>query len=394
MGPTQQRPASTPPPHPDETRIVEDHAQTAHKLAVWGKYPGAWATIIANARAVRFNNRDLWVVDTHAGAGIHLSREHPDGIQPGTPILACYAARSVQQRNPGTRVHVRAIDIRAEYVQTLNTRVQIFRAAPDGPDQVDVDVYRSNFAAKVPEILAETAAAGQARSLWLVDPYGVSEIPHAGLEPLAVPLFGPEIVINLDVSGLWRVSAAGETTSGVDDIASRLTPAHATSLQLTYGSDVWQTALRGFRPRSRAYDLFAELYANTFPAFKYRRVYRLNSSGNQIRYLIHLAHAETAVTAFQKTFKATQNVGLFQGRGLSLPERAQSAVAYHDLFAGTLTTIDQLYESGRLPLNRGQIKVVCRAAEQEGFGKFDEPNRKMAWHPQRLTSQLRLGMDA
>jgi three-Cys-motif partner protein len=380
-------------PHPDETRIVEDHAQTAHKLAVWGKYPGAWATIIANARAVRFNNRDLWVVDTHAGAGLHLSREHPDGIQPGTPILACYAARSVQQRNPGTRLHIRAIDIRAEYVQTLNTRVQPFRTAPEGPDRIDVEVYRSDFAAKVPDILRETEG-GQCRSLWLVDPYGVAEIPHLGLEPLTVPPFGPEIVINLDVSGLWRVSAAGETTSSAEDITSSLTPAHVTSLQRTYGSDVWQAALRGFRPRSRAYDLFAQLYANTFPAFQYRNVYRLNSSGNQIRYFVHLAHSELAVTAFQKTFKSTQNVGLFQGRALSLPERAQLAVSYHETFAGTATTVDQLYESGRLPLDRGQIKVVCRAAEQDGYGKFDEPSRQIAWHDERLTPQLRLGMDA
>src|SRR5438105_14179235 len=44
-------------PHPDEIRIIEDHEQTAHKLAVWFRYPGAWATIIAHSN-VRAFDRD------------------------------------------------------------------------------------------------------------------------------------------------------------------------------------------------------------------------------------------------------------------------------------------------------------------------------------------------
>jgi three-Cys-motif partner protein len=388
--PSDKRPK--PPPavrHPDETRIVEDHEQTAHKLAIWAKYPGAWATIIARTRSRTFRSDEMWIVETHAGAGLHLSREHPDGVRPGTPVLACYAARDVQRRNPGVKVRVRAIDIKAEYVQKLQARVQPFLAAPDGPDHVDVEVYRDDFANRVRPILAETAP-GQRRSLWFSDPYGIAEIPHRSLEPLAEPRYGPEVIINLDVSGLWRVSAAGEMALTAEAIGSQLSHAHKTSLDRTYGSDIWWSALRGYRPRRDAFDLFATVYADTFPTFEQRHIYRLRSSENQVRYFIHLGHSPMAATAFANAFKSTENIGLFAGRSLSLPARAQAALAYSEFFAGEITTVEQLYESGRLLLDRGQVKVVCRAAEQEGYGTFDEPNRKMKWFPERLPPQLSL----
>jgi three-Cys-motif partner protein len=381
------RPPSREPRHPDETRVAEDHEQTAHKLAVWFRYPGAWATIIAHSKVRTFDRDQMWVVDTHAGAGLHLSQEHPDGVRPGTPILACYAARNVQRRNPGVKVHIRAIDIRAEYVEKLRNRVQLFKAA-SGPDQVDVEVYRDDFADRVPSILAETAP-GQCRSLWFVDPYGVAEIPHRGLDPLALPRYGPELVINLDVSGLWRVSAAGEAAASPEEIAARLDPKHATALDRTYGSDAWKKALSGFRPRSDSFDRFAQVYADTFPNFERRRVYRLRSNGNQVRYFVHLSHSRMAETAFAKTFQATQNIGLFAGRSLTQTQRSQAALAYSEFFHGTTTSVEDLYEAGLLQ-DRGQVKTVCRTAGDEGYGKFDEPNKTMVWFQERLATQLTL----
>lgn len=374
-------------PHPDEIRIVEDHEQTAHKLAIWFRYPGAWATIIAHSKVRSFDKDQMWVVDTHAGAGLHGSREHPDGVRPGTPMLACYAARNVQRRNPGVKVHVRAIDIRPEYVLKLRERVQPFIAAA-GPDQVDVEVYGDDFAARVPSILAETTP-GQCRSLWFVDPYGVSEIPHKGLDPLRWPRYGPELVINLDVSGLWRVSAAGEAAINAEEIAARLDPNHITALDRTYGGSAWQEALHGFRPRRDSFDRFAQLYADTFPNFERRSIYRLRSSGNQVRYFVHLSHSATAEAAFAKTFRGTQNIGLFAGRSLSQTQRSRFALAYSEMFHGSTSLVEDLYQAGPLQ-DRGQIKTVCRTADDEGYGKFDEPNKTMVWYEERLATQLTL----
>jgi hypothetical protein len=54
--------------HPDEERVVGDHHQTEHKLDLIRPYFGAYSSIIARARNIP-NNRDCWIVDTHAGAG-------------------------------------------------------------------------------------------------------------------------------------------------------------------------------------------------------------------------------------------------------------------------------------------------------------------------------------
>src|SRR5205814_1540865 len=115
-------------------------------------------------------------------------------------------------------------------------------------------------------------------------------------------------------------------------------------------------ALSGFHPRTDAFDIMATTYAETFRGFEFRKAYRLRSTGNQVRYFVHLTHSPLAVTAFESAFKATQNIGLFHGRALDFAERAKLAASYRELFAGTTTTLDQLYESGGLPLSRGQIK--------------------------------------
>src|SRR5437667_7863336 len=99
-----------PAKHADEQRIVEDHRQTAHKLALYRLYVGAWGNILAQAILPKGRPKHLFLVDTHCGAGLHGSREHPDGAVIGSPLIAANEARRLQRRYPGLTVHVRAAD--------------------------------------------------------------------------------------------------------------------------------------------------------------------------------------------------------------------------------------------------------------------------------------------
>jgi hypothetical protein len=98
------RQSNDPARHADEQRVIEDHRQTAHKLALYRGYVGAWGNILAQAKLpVRIKH--LFFLDTHCGAGRHGSREHPDGAVIGTPLMACHEARRLQRRYPGLTVH-------------------------------------------------------------------------------------------------------------------------------------------------------------------------------------------------------------------------------------------------------------------------------------------------
>lgn len=125
--------------HPDELRIVEDHQQTEHKLDVIRRYFGAYPTIIARARSLP-KNREAWLIDTHAGAGQHGSREDPDGYRFGSPLIACREARMVQKHFPRFRVHVRAIEKEREWVFRLSPRLNAFTRGREPWEAVDAKV--------------------------------------------------------------------------------------------------------------------------------------------------------------------------------------------------------------------------------------------------------------
>lgn len=202
-----------------------------------GRYWGAYCTILAQASGRQFCVSRLWLVDCMAGAGLHVSRDHPDGVRPGTPLQAVRAARAAQTRFPGLEVTVHAIDIEPMFVEQLEERLRVYRGRP--PAGVRIRLRQADFAARVPAILQEIrestdhqhssaawrGAPHQHRSLWFVDPYGVRDIPHASLEPLSPRDRACEVVINLDVGGLWRVSEAAETV-----LESKSEPAVADSV--------------------------------------------------------------------------------------------------------------------------------------------------------------------
>src|SRR5579859_4240712 len=128
------RSSHDPRKHADEQRIIEDHRQTAQKLALYRAYVGPWGNILVNAKLPSGPVTDLFYIDTHCGAGRHGSREHPDGAVIGSPLIACHEARRLQRRYPKVTVHVRAVDADERWIRDLRKRVQPFLTATDVRD--------------------------------------------------------------------------------------------------------------------------------------------------------------------------------------------------------------------------------------------------------------------
>ena len=365
--------------HPDEERVVEDHHQTEHKLDVMRRYFGAYPSIIARARNIP-NNRECWIVDTHAGAGLHRSRDDPDGRRYGSPLIACSEAQVVQRLNQGFKVHIRAIEKEREWVLRLSNRVEPFRNSMEPRHAVDVQVIAGDFTEKIESVLAE-ARARHALSLWFVDPFGFKDIPFRALEPLTCDRYGPELVINLDLSGIYRVKGAAHALA---DVASVLyaQPSQQETLNELFGGNRWQNVLVEGMTYRDSLQALAEAYAETFSTFQHRSVYPLRTSDGQVRFLIHLTHAERARVAFQKAYSDSWKVGLLAGKTLTVAAKATAAEELFNACRGRTTSIDMLYEEGIRNLDRTQLKAVCREAERRGYGHFDE--LEMTWRSNRV----------
>ncbi len=370
-------------PHRDELRAVEDHDQTEHKLDLIRRYIGAYLSILARAKGLP-NNRDVWIVDTHAGAGLHRSREDPDHRRYGSPLIACSLARQAQRRHPGFRVHVRAIEKTLHWEMRLAQRVEAFRQGERDEDRVDVRTLGGDFAGRVPEVLDEAAGA-KARSLWFVDPYGFKDIPRRGFGPLLEPRASSttELLINLDLTGIWRKKGSSDDIDGVGEILDG-EPDQQRALRELYDGTHWRAVLRADATRAANLQALATAYAERFRAFEYRRTYRLRSSDGQVRFMVHLTHSSTAVREFRRCYENSLKTGLFAGRALDPARRGQAAKALFEAYRGTTTTIEDMYEAASPPLNRGQLRVVLREADDRGFGTFDEATAAMRWATERI----------
>jgi three-Cys-motif partner protein len=374
--------------HPDELRIVEDHQQTEHKLDLIRRYFGAYPTIVARARRLP-NNREVWLIDTHAGAGQHGSREDPDGYRFGSPLIACYEARMVQKHFARFRVHVRAIEKRREWVFRLSPRIEAFTHGREAWEVVDAKVLPGDFADHLEGLLAK-AHNTRALSLWFVDPFGFIDIPYRALEPLTRPQFGPELIINLDLSGIWRKVGPPDQVPSIDEILFAQVDQQQ-ALTALYGSrQRWEKALIEGGTYAQNLQSLANAYCDVFEQFQHRTAYRLRSSDGQIRYLIHLTHNELAQETFARLFNDSLKRDLFAGRSLDTVARGQAAHALHQIYRGAITTIDQIYEERVGNFDRGQLAVILREAEGRGYGSFDEGKKTMAWAVQREDRQLPL----
>jgi three-Cys-motif partner protein len=379
-------PAPTPAPG-----LLETHVQTQQKLEVMLRYWEVWCTIIAQATGLSFCVRCMWLVDGFAGAGLHSTVGHPDGSLAGTPIQAFRAAVNTKRRHPTVDVHLRAVDIDPARAQELERR--LVRAPGTAVEKPDWKVHHESFQKAYPKIVEEMRAdtghvhsSGPSerrhdhRSLWLIDPFGVKDIPHVDLEPLE-RLPGAEVIINLDLGGLLRIKGAAEKalTEGDPNVfQATIKAGSAKLLDQTWGTDRWRDDMANADP-SDILRSIAQSYADTFPRFDYRNVYALRGSRSQKRYLIHLTHSKTGATRFKAICDRCYLIDtVFAGGTLSQNQRATRAVQLFERFRGTTTSVPELYELG-MGATRTQITAICLSAQSAGFGTYDAKSRTMTW---------------
>jgi len=349
--------------HGDESRFIEDHAQTAQKLSVVRSYFGIYGNILASANLTRFDNKHIFLIDTHAGAGMHASREHPDGVVPGTPLIACHEAVRLQRRYPGLRVHVRAIDNEPRWIARLRQRVDPFVAADIGADQVDVQLLGGDFAKYLPEVLKE-AQELRAPSLWVVDPYGI-DLPFEELEQLQRPARGPEVMINLDLLGIWRVNAAARVDEAVRDaMYSGEGIGVQESLRRLFGGNSWQSVIddrKTFRANAPA---LTSAYTDLFPRFEFRQAMQMYSTRGQLRSMVHLCHADLGAVRFKGAFEQSQEIGLLAGARLDHANKAHAALRYWEAYHGQTTSVLRLYEEHVSPTTRARFAAFASSQKR------------------------------
>jgi hypothetical protein len=121
----------------------------------------------------------------------------------GTALIAANKARWSQRHHPDFTVTLHAIDVDRRKAAQLRQRLVPFSG--EAPDGVDVQVHDCDFADVVDALVSEVGQpCGQPfagtrghmhRSLWLVGPYGPSEIPLDPLTKVAA-LAGSEMIVN------------------------------------------------------------------------------------------------------------------------------------------------------------------------------------------------------
>lgn len=366
--------------HDDAHRFIELHRQTAHKLEVLRRYDPVFAGITASGYS-----KQIFLIDTHAGGGIHASIENVWTY--GSPVLACYAARDIQRLIRGAQVHVRAIEKDRAASRLLRDAVQRFVDAK-GPDHVDVRVIDGDYAEHLTEVMHEVAAF-HAASRWLIDPRGI-DIPRNTLEPLMKHRWGLEVIINLDASGALRYAHLIKTYAGLDDVADLewllrdYEP--QTAIGELFGTHTWRDALIKGATWNVNLDRFAHAYADIFkPHFDFAIPYRLRSSDNQIRYLVHLTRHKRGVEKFSEAFESSKREGLFTLRNLDGPGLSAVARQLFTLYKGMETTLDRLAEEHGDRYDRRDLREICAAADRDLYGVFDPTAATIRWLRKRGT---------
>ena len=287
----------------------------------------------------------------------------------------------MQRRHPSVQVHVRLIDIDRGYCKRLQDRTEPFRAAPEGPDKVDVLVIPGSFAEELTGVLAETDPRGkQYRSLWLLDPYSVEGIPHDAVAELERPKYGPEVLVNLHLAAVWRLTRAGQ------EAPKPLTPFTRRRSIASMGRTPGEPACAAARASRQHWPRHTRTPSGGLSTGAYtlfaRPATRCASSCIS-------THSHTAADAFAEAHHRTENVGLFVGRALDEVARAQAAEMLFRMFAGLTVTVAEMYEADT-GLDRGQLRVVCEAAADGGYGTWTPSTTTMLWAEQRAAPQQRL----
>lgn len=357
-------------------KVVEQRRQTRQKLELMERYWGAWCMILAQARRYWFCPTRLWLVDTHAGSGSHASTTDPDGKIEGTPALAALKAREVQRRFPDVEIRVRATDKDKATAALLLAAMRPYKGTP--PDGVNLEVGNVDWTKAVPWVAAEIAQEDHPhggrpirggshghKSLWFIDPYGVESLDHSVIESLPS---GAEVIVNLDLMALLRHAgkAAGDR------------PTEALLAKVFDGTS-WKAAANQPSPHKA----LADAYADSFPRWPHRNAYLLRVSGSQDRAMVHLTDSPKAVTAFRKEIETSLRAGtLAAGGALTTIQRDQAAVDLFGQFRGfTLTTREMAAVLPRFNLT--QLRTICRTADANRYGRWDEKAGAMEWFAER-----------
>lgn len=355
-------------------KFVEARNQTEHKLELMDRYWGAWCTILAQTLGrYPFCPTHLWLIDTHAGSGVHESSTDPDGEIPGTPLQAAHAALTTQRRFAGVVVHVRASDIRPALAAQLATVLSPWRGDP--PKLLDLVVSPEDWVTRVPEIVAEIASddhphGGQVgsskhdhRSLWLIDPFGLDGIDHMTI--LTLPA-GAEVIINLDLMTAIRFIARAR--QGEEAIIAILDRA--------FGGRAWDAVGEGAQSRGQIARVFAESFRGRWSI---RNFHLLRQTGSQDRAMVHLTDAKAADQAFTKAFEASLKVGtVIAGPTMTKQEKDRAADDLLERFRGLSVTTRQMYAATpRWSLQ--QLRWICSTAQDRGLGRWDERSSEMTW---------------
>jgi three-Cys-motif partner protein len=359
-------------------KVVEARHQTQQKLELMEREWGAWCTILAQtAGKFTFCPAHLWLIDTHAGSGRHLSASDPDGEIPGTPMLAALAARAAQRKVPGVTIHVRATDINKSIADELRRRLQKVRGTP--PAGVDVQVAPVDWIKAVPWVTKEIADEGhphagragarihEHRSLWFVDPFGVEGIDHGVITGFPA---GSEVIVNLDLMSTIR--HAGKALKGDRQMVDLL--------DTVFGGRTWEPAARRAHPHQPLADAFAE----SFPIsrWRFRKAYLLRATGSQDRAMVHLANSPAADDVFGKNIvRAFKTETMLAGTLLSKTQKDAAAKHLASLFAGLTLTTREMVSS--VPWSLGQLRWICSAAAQGDYGEWNEKASMMKWFEAR-----------
>jgi three-Cys-motif partner protein len=366
---------------------VEARHQTHQKLEAIDRYFGAWCSILAQARRYSFCPTRLWLIDTHAGTGLHLSEADPDGQVPGSPLLAVLAARAAQQTFPEIEVRVRATDRKKSVAAKLEAAVARFRGSP--PGGVDVTVRPVDWIEEIGPLKAEIAQEDHVhggrpgrgsghdhRRVWFVDPFGIESLHHAAIEQFPV---GSEVIINLDLMGAKR--HLGKARTGDADSARHL--------DIAFGGDAW----RRVPEDERTSDGLAEAFAGSFGTSKWRiaRWHLLRATGSQDRALVQLTNQEIAAQTFARSVRDALRAGtVVAGRTLTMIQKDTAAKRLAAQLAGLTIGIDEMALAGTH--DRGQLRAICSRADEQGYGGWDAKSGTMRWYLERQSNPTIWGL--
>jgi hypothetical protein len=103
-----------------------------------------------------------------------------------------------------------------------------------------------------------------------------------------------------------------------------------------------------------------------------------------------MASSPSALTAFARDYKVALRAGtVAAGDVLTDPQRHRAAAELWEKYRGETLTIDDMFAlgSGR---TRNQIRTICLAAEESGFGVFDPETNRMEWFVVRVSQSVEL----